>query len=141
MNSAQNLPIYWNVGTGFQTTLRTMVGFRKYNFKCKYTILVLYKMWILSKVKRWTRCSTKADETNNWEGAAFTLSSKVIVKKSYHDFIQEILPTNILNESEWFEPRWSQWVVNVIVRVVVVLRKTVVLTWRFDLLSGSHLSR
>ena len=46
----------------------------------------------MSKVKRWTRCSTKADETNNWEGAAFTLSSKVIVKKSYHDFIQEILP-------------------------------------------------
>ena len=52
----------------------------------------------MSKVKRWTRCSTKADETNNWEGAAFTLSSKVIVKKSYHDFIQEILPTNILKD-------------------------------------------
>ena len=26
MNSAQNLPIYWNVGTGFQTTLRALVG-------------------------------------------------------------------------------------------------------------------
>ena len=27
MNSAQNLPIYWNVGSGFQTTLRALVGF------------------------------------------------------------------------------------------------------------------
>ena len=27
MNSAQNLPIYWNVGTGFKTTLRTLVGY------------------------------------------------------------------------------------------------------------------
>ena len=26
MNSAQNLPIYWNVGTGFQSTLRALVG-------------------------------------------------------------------------------------------------------------------
>ena len=30
MNSAQNLPIYWNVGTGFQTTLRTLVGFKEH---------------------------------------------------------------------------------------------------------------
>ena len=53
----------------------------------------------MSKVKRWTLCSTKADETNNWEGAAFTLSSKVIVKKSYHPFIQEILPKNIFKDT------------------------------------------
>ena len=49
MNSAQNLPIYWNVGTGFQTTLRTLVGFKEHTniqidtYMYKYTCVDMYK--------------------------------------------------------------------------------------------------
>ena len=41
--------------------------------------------------------------------------------------------------SEWFEPRSISSSYCVIVRVSVVLKRTVVGDWRFDNLSGSHL--
>ena len=97
MNSAQNLPIYWNVGTGFQTTLRTLVGFHHiqgdfsllkegYQWKkspCKYAHMSGYKcVWNLVKVKRWTCCSTKGDEGDKGTEVAFTLSSKVVETKN-----------------------------------------------------------
>ena len=43
------------------------------------------------------------------------------------------------NYSKWFEPRSISSLYCVIVRVRVVLKRTVVGDWRFDNLSGSHL--
>ena len=64
-------------------------------------------------------------------------SNRAIGWKNNRNLQMRIINRNI--HSKWFEPRSIISSYSVIVRVRVVLKRTVVGDWRFDNLSGSHL--
>ena len=82
---------------------------------------------------------------SQWDSLCSTNKALTTISPPWKQFqLEWAQPLNnhlqeILYYSEWFEPRSISSLYCVIVRVSIVLKRTVVGDWRFDNLSGSHL--